>query len=52
MSEQEIPGDAEGHGVHGTERGDTGMEEEPAEPTDVDSEKWADKTETGGEAAS
>ena len=49
MSEQGS-GDAAGHGVAGTQRGDSRMEEEPADPPDVDTETWAEQTETGGQA--
>lgn len=38
------------HGVHGTQRDDSKMQEEPAESGQVDMETWAEKTETGGEA--
>lgn len=40
----------EGHGVYGTQRGDSRMEEEPEGPSDGDAEAWADATETGGDA--
>ncbi len=51
MSEQGSD-EAAGHGVSGTRRGDSGMEEEPVESAGQDTEEWAEKTETGGEAAS
>lgn len=47
QSESEEPA---GHGVSGTQRGDTQMEEEPADTPGVDTEQWAEQTETGGQA--
>ena len=46
---------AEGHGVAGTQRGDSRMEEEPTAPDDPESpdvKEWGSATETGGEATS
>ncbi len=46
---------AEGHGVAGTQRGDSRMEEEPTEPDAPDTpdvSEWGSATETGGEATS
>ena len=40
------------HGVHGTQRDDSKMQEEPDEAEATDEEGWADLTETGGQAAS
>jgi len=40
----------EAHGVHGTQRGDSRMEEEPGDPSGGDAKAWADATETGGDA--
>jgi hypothetical protein len=39
-----------GHGVSGTQRGDTQMEEEPTDSPGIDNEQWAEQTETGGQA--
>ena len=51
MSEHQTDADdPAGHGVSGTQRGDTQMEEEPADTPGVDTETWADQTETGGQA--
>ncbi len=43
-------GTAESHGVHGTEREDGKMQEEPSGADGVDEVEWAEKTETGGDA--
>ncbi len=46
---------AEGHGVAGTQRGDSRMEEEPTssdDPETPDVNEWGSATETGGEATS
>ncbi|MEN3314858.1 MAG: hypothetical protein V7605_1092 [Acidimicrobiaceae bacterium] len=38
------------HGVHGAQRGDGEMQEQPNGGEGVDAESWAEATETGGEA--
>ena len=47
MSEQEAP---ESHGVHGAEREDGKMQEEPSGSEEADEATWAEETETGGDA--
>ena len=47
MSEQEAP---QSHGVHGAEREDGKMQEEPSGVEGVDEVAWAEQTETGGDA--
>lgn len=41
----------EAHGVHGTQREDGKLQEEPAGTDGGDEKAWADATETGGDAA-
>ena len=43
-------GTPESHGVHGAEREDGKMQEEPSGVDGVDEVEWAEKTETGGDA--
>jgi len=43
-------GSAESHGVHGSEREDGAMQEEPTGTDGMDEETWADQTQTGGDA--
>ena len=50
MSRQGDDGSPESHGVHGTQREDTKMHEEPSGAEGIDEEAWAEQTETGGEA--
>ncbi len=47
MSEHGTP---ESHGVHGAEREDGKMQEEPSGVDGTDEVAWAEKTETGGDA--
>ncbi len=47
--EDETP---EAHGVHAGARDDGGIGEDGGDPPPDDVESWADKTETGGGAAS
>ncbi len=47
MSEQDAP---ESHGVHGAEREDGKMQEEPSGAEGADEVAWAEQTETGGDA--
>ena len=47
--QEENPG---AHGVHAGARDDGGIGEEGADPPPEGVEDWADKTETGGDAAS
>lgn len=48
MSDQH--GAAESHGVHGAEREDGRMQEEPRGAEGADEVAWAEQTETGGDA--
>jgi hypothetical protein len=50
MSERDEPA-PEAHGVHGTQREDGKMQEEPEGTDGRDEQAWADATETGGEAS-
>ena len=47
MSEHGTP---ESHGVHGAEREDGKMQEEPSGVEGVDEKEWAEQTETGADA--
>ena len=47
MSEHGAP---ESHGVHGAEREDGKMQEEPSGTDGLDEVAWAEQTETGGDA--
>jgi hypothetical protein len=47
MSDQ---GTAESHGVHGAEREDGKMQEEPSGADGLDEEAWAEQTEKGADA--
>ena len=47
MSEHGTP---ESHGVHGAEREDGKMQEEPSGTDGSNDVDWAEKTETGGDA--
>ncbi len=49
MSDSDEPA-PESHGVHGAQREDGKMHEEPAGSEDRDETAWADATETGGDA--
>jgi hypothetical protein len=44
------PGTAESHGVHGAQREDGKLQEEPDGTDGVDEGEWAEQTETGGDA--
>jgi hypothetical protein len=58
VSDASDPGEPDGeetaaeHGVAGTQRGDSRMEEEPVDPESPDVADWGRATETGGEATS
>lgn len=52
MPEPTEPETPDAHGVHGAQRDDSKQQEEPAPSEEADNERWADLTETGGEAAS
>jgi hypothetical protein len=43
-------GAPESHGVHGTQREDGLMQEEPADSDGGDEERWAEQTQTGADA--
>jgi hypothetical protein len=47
VSDQGTP---ESHGVHGTQREDGKMQEEPSGAEGVDQERWAEQTQTGADA--
>ncbi len=46
MSDSPTP---ESHGVHGAERGDGKMQEEPTGAEGIDEQEWAEQTQTGGD---
>lgn len=50
MSDQGDSSTPESHGVHGTQREDSKMQEEPTGAEGIDEVAWAEQTETGGEA--
>lgn len=52
MPEPKEPETPDAHGVHGGQRDDSKQQEEPASSDQADEERWADLTETGGEATS
>ncbi|HEX3623081.1 MAG TPA: hypothetical protein VHT97_12270 [Acidimicrobiales bacterium] len=49
MSDSSEPA-PEAHGVHGSQRDDGKMQEEPTDTDGGDEEAWADATDTGGDA--
>jgi hypothetical protein len=52
MPEPTEPDSPDAHGVHGSQRDDSKQQEEPSPSEQEDDQRWADLTETGGEAAS
>jgi hypothetical protein len=49
QGQESTDGSPESHGVHGTQREDSKMQEEPSGTEGIDEVAWAEQTETGGD---